>query len=222
MVRTSGASSDAGAEGSASSNARERGSAEAQRRPCRAMDSALEGVAVDVRLAGDEAEPLVEPVGRLPTSGATSGRPCGRRRPRLLQRGPVERLADAVTAGIDVDDDVLDPRPAPRRATGTTPRVRLPTIRPSSLASRSNVAGEAMISPTSAAVGGAADDENCGSSRTIASTTSGVARSASSIVMSAMGRTVAGPPSRARSAARRPGRRPTARRHLPVTEVSPG
>ena len=54
------------------------------------------------------------------------------------------------------------------------------------------MAGERTISPISASVSGGADDESCGSSLDMASTTSAVASVAISIVVSAMPGTVVG------------------------------
>ena len=71
--------------------------------------------AVDVGVAGLEADPLVEAVGRLPARSRGQVDGAGPQAAGQVQREPVELLAHPPTAGGAVDDDVLDPGPDPGR-----------------------------------------------------------------------------------------------------------
>ena len=72
-------------------------------------------VAVDVGVAGVEADALVEAVGRLPLRARREVDLLGAAPAGLVERRPAERLADAVATRCGVDDDVVDPRLQPGR-----------------------------------------------------------------------------------------------------------
>jgi cadmium resistance protein CadD (predicted permease) len=91
-----------------------RSSSRAERSACETDPrSGAQVEAVQVRVPGDEAEPPVEAVRRLPRRPAGEVDALGAAPARLGERRLVQRCAHAVTTHLVGDDDVFDPRLQP-------------------------------------------------------------------------------------------------------------
>ena len=108
-------------------------------------------------------------------TGVTSGRSSAR--PAAWATSMAARLSASPTPWPRTASSTMTSSIQARRPDGmrNSTSVRVPTMRPSSFASRSSVAGEVTISATSSVVGAGADEESCGRRRATAATTSGVA-----------------------------------------------
>jgi hypothetical protein len=85
-------------------------------------------VPVDVGVAKLEAELLVEPVGRDPGSPGGQVDAPSPLRLRLVDCRHGQRGADALAAGVLVDNDIFDPCPQPGGEREGVTRVSMPTM----------------------------------------------------------------------------------------------